>query len=626
MIGKGGERHPRPIEKTSGHETFPHGAQVLISYWRFAAYMTAILKMKTSFISILMILVFFTVPTAADNHQGDIIIDEIVEWTTDQDVNQNIHITSEGKLTISSSITFSSISTIIIDQGGELRLIEYSELISEKRATSLKTLGIIDEQNRSKIIIPSSIHNGDINVIIISEEGAGLDGSNVYLGDMEPVLMSGMNFSLNIPESQTDTVLGFTGYGQFPIIKSITLETESGNFEYKANELPYQNMLLHGGNGLTINSNGKIEIIENSTLHGVNIISSGELVIKEGIIIDSCPMKLISDDASLIIQNSQISGSRDDHYFEAQPLTNIEWGNFEDNTAVAIKGNLIDRWERIISNQVIIFDSEGVYFSITGNSPNGVLEISNYSDSDGKSVINTQGNSRVIEIGWANGEVTTENAVISIIEYRTAWNIESSGINNYGPMNFELTWDKEIDLTSINVPNIEWVALTVNIDNSTSEEKLQTGVSQQISAILANRGSASANLYFDCNITETGMSADIGGYQNVVIDAGEEVEVYFGWRNNEPGTLSLTCEVLTPTQLVDYENSQAFGGGTMSTEPVLWEEISDESFNMIPILIVIIIIMISAGVYFVHNLSKNAEETAEILDNYNKSTKNEEEN
>ena len=586
--------------------------------------MSTIIKMKTGFASILMILVFFTVPTVADNHQGDIIIDEIVEWTTDQEINQNIHITSEGKLTISSSITFSSTSTIIIEQGGELRLIESSDLISEKRATSLKTLGIIDEQNRSKIIIPSSIHSGDINVIIIAEDGALLDGSNVYLGDMEPVLMSGMNFSLNVPESQEDTVLGFTGYGQFPIIKSIILETETGNFEYKANELPYQNMLLHGDNGLTINSAGKIEVIENSTLYGVNVISSSEIIIKEGIIKDSSPMILTSDDASLIIQNSEISGSKDDHYVQSQPLTNIEWGTSEDNTAVSIKGNLIDRWERIISDQVIIFDSEGVHFSITGNSPNGALDISKYSGSDGKSVINTQGNSRVIEIGWANGEVTTENAVISIIEYRTAWNIESSGINNYGPMNFELTWNKEIDLTSINVPNIEWVSLTVNID-PTSEENLQTGVSQQISAILANRGGASANLFFDCNITETGMSADIGGYQNIVIDAGEEVEVNFGWRNTEPGALSLTCEVLTPSQLVDYENSLAFGGGSMSTEPALWEEISDESFNMIPILIVIIIIMISAGVYFVHNLSKNAENTAEILDNYNKLAKNEEE-
>ena len=88
--------------------------------------MSTIIKMKTGFASILMILVFFTVPTVADNHQGDIIIDEIVEWTTDQEINQNIHITSEGKLTISSSITFSSTSTIIIEQGGELRLIAVS--------------------------------------------------------------------------------------------------------------------------------------------------------------------------------------------------------------------------------------------------------------------------------------------------------------------------------------------------------------------------------------------------------------------------------------------------------------------------------------------------------------------
>jgi len=30
--------------------------------------------------------------------------------------------------------------------------------------------------------------------------------------------------------------------------------------------------------------------------------------------------------------------------------------------------------------------------------------------------------------------------------------------------------------------------------------------------------------------------------------------------------------------------------------------------------------MISGGVYFVHNLSRNAEQTAEILENYNKET------
>ena len=571
----------------------------------------------------LLILVFFSIPVVADNHQGDIIIDEIVEWTTDQEVSQNIHITSGGKLTISSSVTFSSSSTITIDEGGEMKLIGSSELISEKRATSLKTLGMIDEGNRSKIIIPSSMYSEEINVIINAEEGALLDGSNVYVGNMEPILMSGMNFSLNIPEGQEDTILGFTGYGQFPIIKSIILETNNGDLEYKANELPYQNMLLHGDNGLTINSAGKIEVIENSTLHGINIISSGEIIVKEGFIKDSSPMILTSDSSSLVIQNSELSGSKEDHYVQAQPFSNIDWGGPEDGTDVAIKGDLIDRWERIISNQVIIFDSVGVHFSIIGTGPNGALDITNYSGPDGKSVINDGGDFRTIEIGWANGEITTEEAVISIIEYRTAWNTESSGIINYGPQDgdIELTWEKEIDLTSNNVPDIEWVSLTVN--PLESENEIQTGVPQQISAVLANRGSAPANLFFDCDVAETGMAADIGGYQNVNIDAGEEVEVFFGWRNSVEGTFSLTCEVLTPTQLVDFENSQAFGGGNMSTQSITWEEINEDSFNMIPILIVIIIVMISGGVYFVQNLSRDAEQTAEILENYNKTAENE---
>ena len=571
----------------------------------------------------LLILVFFSIPVVADNHQGDIIIDEIVEWTTDQEVTQNIHITSGGKLTISSSITFSSSSTITIDEGGEMKLTGSSELISEKRATSLKTLGMIDEGNRSKIIIPSSMYSEEINVIINAEEGALLDGSNVYVGNMEPILMSGMNFSLNIPEGQEDTILGFTGYGQFPIIKSIILETNNGDLEYKANELPYQNMLLHGDNGLTINSAGKIEVIENSTLHGINIISSGEIIVKEGFIKDSSPMILTSDSSSLVIQNSELSGSKEDHYVQAQPFSNIDWGSPEDGTDVAIKGDLIDRWERIISNQVIIFDSVGVHFSIIGTGPNGALDITNYSGPDGKSVINDGGDFRTIEIGWANGEITTEEAVISIIEYRTAWNTVSSGIINYGPQDgdIELTWEKEIDLTSNNVPYIEWVSLIVN--PLESENEIQTGVPQQISAVLANRGSAPANLFFDCDVAETGMAADIGGYQNVNIDAGEEVEVFFGWRNSVEGTFSLTCEVLTPTQLVDFENSQAFGGGNMSTQSITWEEINEDSFNMIPILIVIIIVMISGGVYFVQNLSRDAEQTAEILENYNKTAENE---
>mgnify|MGYP001317041153 CR=1 FL=1 len=80
---------------------------------------------------------------------------------------------------------------------------------------------------------------------------------------------------------------------------------------------------------------------QNSTLQGLNIVSSGEIIIKEGVIKDSSPIILTSDDSSMIIQNSEISGSKNDHYVQAQPFSNIEWGTLEDNTEVAIKGDLI---------------------------------------------------------------------------------------------------------------------------------------------------------------------------------------------------------------------------------------------------------------------------------------------
>ncbi len=80
--------------------------------------MSNVIKVKTGLVSLLLILIYATTPTLADDNQGSIIVDEIVEWTTDQDIGQNVHITSGGKLTISSSVTFTSTSTITIDEGG----------------------------------------------------------------------------------------------------------------------------------------------------------------------------------------------------------------------------------------------------------------------------------------------------------------------------------------------------------------------------------------------------------------------------------------------------------------------------------------------------------------------------
>ena len=277
----------------------------------------------TQILVILLSIFALTVSSVSAQIQGnEIIIDEIVEWTTEQEIGENIHITSEGELTISTQITFTSVSNIEIDEGGILNLIDNAEIISSKRADSLKSMGLTDEDNRAKVIIPTSIYAEEMKLTIVAEEGVLLNGSHVYLGDStEPLQMSGEEFSIDISEGEQDTELGFTGYGNFPIIKSFILETISGDIisEYKANSLPYQNMLLHGENGLNINSAGTINISENSSITGVNFVSSGEIIIKYSSIKDSSPIILSSDEAIITIENSEFSGSQEDHYLQSQP-------------------------------------------------------------------------------------------------------------------------------------------------------------------------------------------------------------------------------------------------------------------------------------------------------------------
>jgi hypothetical protein len=561
---------------------------------------------------------------SADNHNDVIVIDEIIEWSNGQEMDKDIHITSNGKLTISTSINFITDSLITIEQGGELNLIDSAEIIADKRATSLRTMGSIDENNRSSIVIPTAEYTDEMKVLIKSAEGVSLNGSYVYVGDMDPIEMNSEEFILDIPEGEDVTQLSFTGYGFFPIIKSIALETINGDLisEHSANELPYQNMLLFGENGIRVESAGKINILDESMIKGMDIYSSGEIIIKNSMIKDSSPIILTSNQASITIENTEISGSQEDHYVEAQPFSTINWGISEGSEDVSIKGLLIDRWERVISDQSLIFDAIGVSYVIDGEDPSGeFLDIGDFSGQDGVSFING-GRERVVEIGWADGSVTRENGIIVISEYRTAWNTVQSEILDYGPSDTTLTWDEQIDLRMINVPLIDWVSLTIN----GNESNIPLGESHQISAIIANRGTVSANIYFDCDVTESGLAADIGGYQGAQINPGEELELYFDWRNNDPGEFGLTCEILTPTQLVDYENSTAFGGGEFSTSTINWEEKSEPStLAILPIMIVIIIIMIAGGVYLVHHLSNDAEETAEILEDFKRDNLEEEE-
>tara|TARA_B100001105_G_scaffold108217_1_gene86712 strand:+ start:1103 stop:2857 length:1755 start_codon:yes stop_codon:yes gene_type:complete len=535
-----------------------------------------------------------------------ITIDSDTIWENDESITGLISIVDGGSLTINNAeITMMAGSSIEIAEGSSLRL-DSSILNANSPPTSLISSTYWDEENRSRILIPRGGYNESFDATLFPAYGLSFDGAHAHIEGSEPIEMNGGEYTLSFPAGTEDIWVGLTAFGFAPVtLSKIQTMMSTGTLidELLGIELEYHNMMIEGEAGFTIDSSGNIELIS-STMQGGKINSDGSITIDDSAIENSAPIFLESNTAEIDIRGfSILSGSHDDHYVRAFPESVIQWG---DNVETSVE--IIDRWERRISGQSIQFDAIGVFYSVLGESPSGDLEFNNVSGDDGVSYI-VGGEERVIEIGWADGSITNENANIIITSYRTAWNPETleNDIGNYGPQMIPLTWEKQIVIDS-NIPNIQWESLAMTDEVTESS----TVHSVPILARLANRGTAPANFFFTCDITETGEAADIGGYQNAVIDAGESLEISFGWRNANQGNASLTCRILTPTQLVEDD---AFGGGLRTTGVITWiQPIEEESMSIIPILIAIALTMIGAGYYYFNNFVKQKDDEEDFID------------
>ena len=220
------------------------------------------------------------------------------------------------------------------------------------------------------------------------------------------------------------------------------------------------------------------------------------------------------------------------------------------------------------------------------------------------------GGERTVQIRWSDGTWWNESATINIVSYRTGWNPEGFGIDDYGGDAIPLTWNQEQRVDQF-IPDIEWESIQI-----VGNEEASTSQSVAVLAEFANRGTAAASFYITCDIVETGVQADIGGFQGVVVGAGESMELQFGWRGGEVGTFSLDCEILTPTQLVD---DSAFGGGSMTTGQVVWSEpVEDDGLPMAPILVALAVGIGIAMVWAYRRAAEGEDESFEDdeLDEY----------
>ena len=537
---------------------------------------------------------------AASADGTETVIGANVTWADDQTVEGTVRIVSGGHLTVNGAdATVSDGSSIIIEEGGALTL-NHAGLLADNPPTAIASMGYWDESNRSAFMVPGEGIDGPFDVTMLAMDGDSYFGDGAHIGD-EAINLNGSSHTFSVEDGVGDVWIGLTGFSSTSVtVASITMVLESGGgTTILGTDLESVNMKTAGDPGFSIQVDGTLSSVD-STVSGGQMTIGGSMSADDSSF-DRLGPVLLGSDATIDLRGvTAFSGSLDDHDVRGGPGSTIYWGD-----DVSGSGGLIDRWERRVSGQSIQLDAKYVILSVSGIGPSeAIQEI--FSDENGTALVDG-GRERVVEIGYSDGTVWTEAATIDVITYVTSWNPESSGIGNYGGGPMPLTWGQSIQLNS-GTPNIEWESLEIVGD----EDTRSTSQSMPVLARIANRGTASALLYFTCEVA--GLEADIGGYQESRIDAGESVEVQFGWRSSVVGQASLTCRILTPLQLVDEDS---FGGGSTTTGVMTWTEpVEEDSLPVLPLLAAIIVAVGIAVTTMLRRASDAIVETEEEILSY----------
>ena len=539
--------------------------------------------------SILMISSVLLVSAVIFAEDTETVISMDVTWNGEDSVEGAVRIVDGGHLTIDNAdIKMMEGSSIHVDEGGQLT-ISHSTVKSQTPPSAIASMGYWDEQNLSKFKIPSEGISGPFQVDMFAMEGDTYYSDAAHIGG-ESYNLNGSSHTFNFDDGSEDIWIGLTGYGSSPVtVGSITITTQTGGETIiPGSELETVNLRGAGTPGFQLHVDGEMQS-SSSSLIGGQVLVDGTLS-ADGTEFNRVGPIMVGESGRIdLLGTTSFSASLDDHDVRTGAYSELFWGE-----GVSGSGGLIDKWERRIGGQTLHLDAKYVVLRLSGVGPQeSTQEI--FSDENGTAYINN-GNERVVEIGYADGTVWTESATIEIISYETGWNPQTSDIGNYGGGIINLDWSNSIVLDS-GTPFVEWESLEIPEDSLSKTR----GQSMPVVAGLANRGTAAALLYFTCDVTETGMEADIGGYQQARIEPGESVQVSFGWRHSQAGDASLTCRILPPTQLIEDD---AFGGGSMTTATASWAEPEEDgSLPVLPLLAAIVVAMAIAGVTMLRRAS-----------------------
>ena len=541
-------------------------------------------------------------PLSVVAQPSEIVIDSRVEWIEDRSLEVDLRIVEGGELTLNDlTLDINDGVNIIVESGGILNL-QNSHIQDNNPPTALAGYGYWDEDNRSAILIPGSNYDGAFEATFYSGETSTFYGGQAIIEGQDPIDLNGSEFTLSFDSNTEDVWVGLVGYGHQSVhLATVTMNPEIGSSTtYNAIDLHHRNMmgLDQDSETCVLNIAGNADFDEASIL-GCMVVVDGIMTLHSTTIDRTGPI-ISNKDAELILSGeTTFSMSKDDHDVRAHANSGLHWG---DN--VVGSGGHTDRWEKIMDSQEVHFDAAGVLFRILNFGQYEITSSTYFSDENGVGLIDS-GDSRTVEIGWADGSVWTESASIEILEYRTGWNMDES-LDDYGGGIIPLTWDEVIVIDG-NTPQIEFVSVDYQ-EPTDIVSRGSSGVGMM--ATIANRGTAPAIVYFTCDVTETGSAAQTTSYPGGLVEAGEEVIIQFTWMNSDVDNASLTCEILTPTQLVD-EN--AFGGGTASSEQITWVDAEDDQEgSILPVAVAFVIAILGMGAFF-FKMTKSSEDDEEEL-------------
>ena len=561
--------------------------------------------------TLIMLMSLVAVSGFAAAQENEATIDSSVTWESDGWCDyEHVRIVDGGELTIR-DVVFDLSCDITIEEGGVLNVEDSvlgCDLFEEPDGFTnsdcgygLKGYGYWDEGSRASFRVPNEGIEGDFTMTMHSVGGASYYGAQAFIGDSDPISLNGSSHTFEFSDTDGEDIwIGLIGYGQSPVsVSHVIIEVGNEEIELEGYYLESMNMMAAGERGHEIVANGHISLSGSSLVGTKLIIGENGSLVSNSSALDRVGPILSQGDGSIVrIVNSTFSNSLDDHDVRGTAFSEITWENSVGS------GGFTDRWERRVVDQKVIFDSKGVVFRVNGMGVSESTSFDSFSDDYGEALVNG-GGERVVEVGWSNGTIWSESATIEIISYRTGWNPDGSGIDDYGGYSVPLSWH-DMQYVGDNTPYIEWMALDFVEEEEGSDPMGYSGGSVPMRASFSNSGTASASFYISCDVVETGLDADIGGFQGIVLGAGESGEILFDWRGGETGDFTLNCEALTPTQLV---SDDSFGGGSMASETISWtERVDEESLPMVSILIAIFVSVLLVGMWLVRSRSEVDEE------------------